>query len=255
VLFINCARSQIGSQYEEANDSAATSEIPLSREDSRPLQAAARIWATGPEAASQAAGRTWVIAPAVARVAVGRIFLVAAPVSASRSPVGSRCRTSPATHLIRSACSGELAQSYLHFTHQKGSHRMTGSRLTTLFISLASMSMAFAQVPKGQVYALHSRAAGGCPALDWHILVEANGILAGMISWDGMKTMARATGSVNMQHRTFTMIATEMGGAARRAKIDGRLRDDGWIVANIEGPNVTCNAVVVPIYSDPPAAK
>jgi hypothetical protein len=132
---------------------------------------------------------------------------------------------------------------------------MTGSRLITISVLVASMSMAFAQVPKGQVYVLHSRAAGGCPALDWHILVEANGILAGMISWNGMKTMARATGSVNKQHHTFTMIATEMGGEARRARIDGRLRDDGWIVANIEGPNVTCKAVIVPIYADPPAAK
>ena len=132
---------------------------------------------------------------------------------------------------------------------------MTGGRLTPLFVLVASMSVAFAQVPKGQVYVLHSRAAGRCPALDWHILVEPNGILAGMISWDGMRTMARATGSVNKQHRTFTMIATEMGGSARRAKIDGRLRDDGWIVANIAGPNVTCNAVIVPIYADPPAAE
>jgi hypothetical protein len=88
--------------------------------------------------------------------------------------------------------------------------------------------------------------------LDWHILVEGNGILAGMVSWDGMKTMATATGSVNQQHHSFTRIATEMGGQVRRAAIEGRLRDDGRDNRQHQG---TCSAVIVPIYSDPPVAK
>ena len=32
------------------------------------------------------------------------------------------------------------------------------------------------QIPQGRIYVLHSKAAGGCPSLDWHIVVEANDI-------------------------------------------------------------------------------
>jgi hypothetical protein len=103
----------------------------------------------------------------------------------------------------------------------------------------ASVSVAFAQVPQGRICALHSRAVGACPSLDWHIVLEPNGILAGMISWNGMKTMARATGTVNQQNHTFTIIAKEMEGQTRSAKVTGQIREDGLIVASWSGTDFT----------------
>jgi hypothetical protein len=86
----------------------------------------------------------------------------------------------------------------------------------------ASTNVTTAQVPEGRIYALHSKAEGACPSLDWHIVVEPNGVLAGMIARDDMQTMARATGTINQENRTFSMIAKEIGGQTRTATIDGQ---------------------------------
>jgi hypothetical protein len=85
--------------------------------------------------------------------------------------------------------------------------------------------------------------------------LEPNGILAGMISWNGMKTMARATGTVNHRSHTFTMIAKEMEGQARSAKITGQMREDRLIMAHIEGPRVICAAVIGPSDGEQPAVR
>jgi hypothetical protein len=106
-------------------------------------------------------------------------------------------------------------------------------------------------VPEGRIYVLHSQAAGACPSLDWHIVVEANDILAGLIAWDDMRTMARATGRVDRQNHTVTMTAVEMGGQNRTATIDGKVEENGTIIANINGPNVTCRSVTIRTYRVP----
>jgi hypothetical protein len=118
----------------------------------------------------------------------------------------------------------------------------------------ATCAVAAAQpLPEGRIYAFHSSAQGGCPALDWHVVVGANNTLDGMISWDAMKSMAHASGSVNAQARTFSMRAKEVGGQGRTATVDGTLRGDGYLLANIKGPNVTCTNVAVPWYVTPVA--
>ena len=77
---------------------------------------------------------------------------------------------------------------------------------------LASAQQQQLQLPPGRVYAFHSRAQAGCPALDWHVVLEAGGALAGMISWNNMQSMARASGSVNTQTGTFQITETEVVG-------------------------------------------
>ncbi len=94
----------------------------------------------------------------------------------------------------------------------------------------------------------------GCPALDWHIVVDSNGVANGMISWDGMKSMAHATGNVNSSAKTFSMMAKEVGGQGRTATITGSLRSDGWLVADVTGPNVKCTGILVPWYTPPAGA-
>ncbi len=106
--------------------------------------------------------------------------------------------------------------------------------------------LAVARVPEGRIFVLHSEPIGECPSLDWHIVVEANGVLAGMIAWDNMKSMARATGRIDDEGGTFTMTAVEVGGQARRLAVNGRIDKRGWIIANLEGPHVACTAVIVP---------
>jgi hypothetical protein len=117
----------------------------------------------------------------------------------------------------------------------------------------ASLGVAAAQAPEGRLYVFHSKAMGGCPSLDWHVVAGSNGSLTGMIAWDDMKSMARATGTLNASAKTFTMKATEVGGRGRTATVDGQLRSDGWLIANVKGPNITCTGIAVPWYTAPPA--
>lgn len=120
-----------------------------------------------------------------------------------------------------------------------------------LAISAACGSAASAQsFPPGRIYAFHSQAQGECPALDWHIVTEANGTLVGMISWNGMKDMAKATGTYNAQAGTFQMTAKEVGGQDRTANINGTVDSStGWLTANIQGSGVKCQGVKVPWFS------
>lgn len=119
----------------------------------------------------------------------------------------------------------------------------------------ASLGTASAQnMPEGRVYMFHSQARGGCPALDWDISVRANNTLSGMIAWDDMKSMAYATGGFDVKTRTFKMSAQEIRGSGRTATVDGTIRQDGWLIANIHGPNVTCVGVAVPWYTPPAGA-
>ncbi len=109
----------------------------------------------------------------------------------------------------------------------------------------ATCSVGFAQgVPDGRVYSFHSGAQGGCPGLDWHVVAQGNK-LEGMIGWNNMKSMANATGTVNPTAKTFEMTAKEVGGQGRTATITGSVRSDGYLVANIKGPNVNCQNVTV----------
>ena len=121
-------------------------------------------------------------------------------------------------------------------------------------VTAAVCSAASAQnLPEGRVYAFHSRATGSCPALDWHIAAEGNNALVGMISWDSMKSVAKAEGTVNPSAKTFQMTAKEVGGQGRTATINGSVGSNGWLTANIQGPGVNCQNINVPWYVPNPS--
>lgn len=111
---------------------------------------------------------------------------------------------------------------------------------------------AMQQLPPGRVYVFHSTAQSSCPALDWHVALQADGTLDGMIAWNDMRSMAHAVGSLNSQSRTFQMTAQEVGGQGRTATVSGMVRSDGYLVANISGPTVNCQGVIVPWFVPPP---
>ena len=50
------------------------------------------------------------------------------------------------------------------------------------------------------------------------------------------------------------MTAVEVGGQGRTATVDGTLRTGGWLVANVNGPNITCQGINVSSLVRPPAA-
>lgn len=111
------------------------------------------------------------------------------------------------------------------------------------------------EIPKERMYVLHSKAVGTCPSLDWHIAASADGRLSGLIAWDGMKSIAKATGRVDRENRTFSMTAVVIGAEERKAAIDGQVRKDGWLIANVRGDRINCSAIAVPIYAGPPGSK
>lgn len=125
---------------------------------------------------------------------------------------------------------------------------------TTALAVTALGGLAYAQsMPEGRVYTFHSKAQGDCPALDWHIVATEGGRLEGMFSWNNMKSMAHATGTANMQSKTFHMTAKEVGGQGRTAEIMGKVRpEDGYLVASVKGPGIKCHDITVPWFTPPP---
>ena len=102
-------------------------------------------------------------------------------------------------------------------------------------------------LPPGRVYSFHSGATASCPALDWHVVLGDDNSLTGMISWDGMRAMARASGM--LQGNSFQMTAKEVGGRNRTATVDGTVNPStGWLTANIKAPNLTCTGIEVPWF-------
>ena len=119
-------------------------------------------------------------------------------------------------------------------------------------LGIATLGTASAQ--SSGLYVLHAKATATCPALDWHVMVEHTSTgnnLSGVIGWDNMTHLANVSGTLDPNTRFFQMTATEVGGEGRTAKIDGQLRLDGWMTANIDGAGVNCRSVTIPYYVPP----
>jgi len=124
--------------------------------------------------------------------------------------------------------------------------KLVGTIAAGALLAGASWSIAAAQ-GAGTVYAFHSGPTAGCPTLDWHIVRGDNGELNGMVSWDGMKSMAHVSGVVGPD-KMIKMTAKEVGGARGTAIVTGDARNDGWLVLNIKGAHVDCQGIKVPIW-------
>lgn len=128
---------------------------------------------------------------------------------------------------------------------------VSSSPIFALVIAAICGGAALAQnFPQGRIYAFHSQAQGACPPMDWHIVTEGNDKLVGMISWNGMQDMAKATGTYNAKTGTFEMTAKEVGGQGRTADITGTVDSStGWLTAKVQGSGVKCQGVKVPWFS------
>jgi len=96
----------------------------------------------------------------------------------------------------------------------------------------------------GRVYSFHSLPSGGCPSLDWHVVLESDNRLSGLIA-TGDKVF-RVSGTVGPD-RNFHLNGNEVGGTGRTATVDGQVGYDGWLVAditNMTGPSPCANHTV-----------
>ncbi len=93
----------------------------------------------------------------------------------------------------------------------------------------------------GRVYAIHTAAVGACPSLDWHIVVGQNNTLSGLVASGDMKSVFRVSGAMTAG-KTFHLDGKEIGGN-RTGTVDGKVRDDGYLVATMTSMSRTsvCN--------------
>jgi hypothetical protein len=134
--------------------------------------------------------------------------------------------------------------------------KLMGTIAAGAVVAAATCNLALAQAvaPEGRVYVFHSNPTGQCPAVDWHVVVGANNTLGGVVAWNNMKSLANLNGTI-AQNRSFTMTGKEVGGQGRTATVTGTVRPDGWLVANVKGPNLVCNGITVPFFVPPPSGS
>jgi hypothetical protein len=115
--------------------------------------------------------------------------------------------------------------------------------LTASLIALASAASfkpahAVEQVMLGEGYMFHSPPTGTCPGLDWHVVVDGDRSVEGMVGWDRMKHTASLTGVLNADD-SFHMSAKENGGSIT-AKIDGKVTVS-TLTITIDGTGTGCD--------------
>jgi hypothetical protein len=129
----------------------------------------------------------------------------------------------------------------------------TGVLALTAATGTASAQQQPYNLPPGRIYAFHSGPGGGCPGLDWHIVVEADNALVGIIAWNNLQSLAHVTGSVNTQTGAFELTAHEVGGQGRTATATGTVDPGtGWMTGTVQGQDVQCQSIKVPWFTPPP---
>ena len=116
---------------------------------------------------------------------------------------------------------------------------MAGALLSCAGIGLASAQAPGDTAPSvGRVYTLHTAAVGGgCPSLDWHIVVGPNDTLSGMIGADDMKVVFSVTGKYDPVLKTASMSGKEISGPNPGAPgaLNAQVQSDGRLAASLGG--------------------
>jgi hypothetical protein len=74
----------------------------------------------------------------------------------------------------------------------------------------------------GTTYALHSNAAGDCPAMDWHLVVMTDGTMHGIVGLNDMKTVFDVAGTYSGAN--FHLDGHEVGGT-RTGAVNGQIQN------------------------------
>nr|WP_294505370.1 hypothetical protein [uncultured Rhodopila sp.] len=112
----------------------------------------------------------------------------------------------------------------------------------------AAFSPALAQQDSGTLYAFHTKAAvGGCPALDWHIIKEADNKLTGFVASSRTHHMASLEGEFN-KNGTFQLdLDPQMvPGATGKVMVSGSTRGD-YVNLSIDGAGTKCDGITLSI--------
>ena len=99
---------------------------------------------------------------------------------------------------------------------------MAGALLSCVGGGISSAQTAANWGAPGTSYVLHSNAASGCPALDWHLVVMSDGSISGIVGVNDMQTMYKVTGTSSGAN--FHLDGKEVGGT-RTAAVNGQLQD------------------------------
>jgi hypothetical protein len=124
---------------------------------------------------------------------------------------------------------------------------MTKCRLTTaaaIAIAIVGGTAAAQQSQEPRIFTFHANASGGCPDLDWHVVLAPDDTVTGMIGWQNMQQLVRVTGKLDRAKKTFSLTGKEAGGN-RTATIDGQVISPNHLVARIKAPGVDCPNVEV----------
>ena len=110
-------------------------------------------------------------------------------------------------------------------------------------------SPAAVQAPQERVFSFHSNATfSGCPSLDWHVVVQPDYTVSGMVGWQNMQVVARVSGTMDPQSKTYQLTAKEANGK-RTATITGTIISPDHITANIKGSGVDCQGLDIWAYT------
>jgi hypothetical protein len=123
--------------------------------------------------------------------------------------------------------------------------RMTSlTKVALAGLALTLPGIASADVPYKGLYAFHTGALGACPGLEWHLTVDPNGKVAGMVSWDEMTHMAKVEGTVQADGK-FSLNAKEVGGS-RTATVNGNATG-AYATLTISGTGGPCDGKTVQV--------
>ena len=113
---------------------------------------------------------------------------------------------------------------------------LTAAAFAIAAVGVAGPALAQQQQQEG-LYAYHTGAIGGCPALDWHLNLAPGGKLTGFVAWGDH--LAKLAGTLKPD-RSFEMAAQEVGGQGRKATVKGTGVGQ-YITAYILGSGTACD--------------
>ena len=116
---------------------------------------------------------------------------------------------------------------------------------TIFMLAVVAMSLpvsAFAQAPRSGLYAFKSPRLGDCPGLDWHVNVERNGEVTGIVAWEGR--MANVNGMIQKNGK-FQLTAHEAA-SDRTAVVVGSSAGD-HLTLTMSGTGGPCDGKTVQV--------
>lgn len=119
--------------------------------------------------------------------------------------------------------------------------KLPAAVMAAALLTCVSGNIASAQAPEqawvksGTTYDNHSEAAGGCPALDWHIVRGPGGSLTGIVATDDMKTVFSVTGRI--MEANIHLDGKEIAGPhpGTTGAVNGQLQSEGRIAMTVGG--------------------